>query len=80
LRAIPFYSFGQLTAIAIQRAMSKVRSEGCTDASLIAASDATGYCAIAVAQKGSAVAMEIHHGNLASITLLSIFLLNGRDR
>ena len=46
------YSFGHPKAIAIKRALDMASTEGWTDARLIAASDATGYCAIAVAQKG----------------------------
>jgi hypothetical protein len=45
------YSFGHSKAVAIQRALETARLYGWTDARLIGASDATGYGAIAVAQK-----------------------------
>jgi hypothetical protein len=48
------YSKGQLTkAIAIQHALETARTHGWVDARIIAASDVTGYCAIAVARKGN---------------------------
>jgi hypothetical protein len=48
------YSKGQPTkAIAIQHALETARSRGWADARIIAASDVTGYCAIAVARKGN---------------------------
>jgi hypothetical protein len=47
------YSEGQPTkAIAIQHALETARSHGWADARIIAASDVTGYCAVAVARKG----------------------------
>jgi hypothetical protein len=46
------YCFGHSKAVAIQSALETARLYGWTDATLIAASDATGYGAIAVAQKG----------------------------
>jgi hypothetical protein len=45
-------SYGHPKTVAIQRALEFARLYGWTDARIIAASDATGYCAIAVAQKG----------------------------
>jgi Domain of unknown function (DUF4189) len=48
------YSKGQPTkAIAIQHALETARSHGWAEARIIAASDVTGYCAIAVARKGN---------------------------
>ena len=47
------YSKGQPTkAVAIQHALETAHSHGWTDARIIAASDVTGYGAIAVARKG----------------------------
>jgi len=48
------YSKGQPTkAIAIQHALETARSHGWAEARITAASDVTGYCAIAVARKGN---------------------------
>ena len=48
------YSKGQPTkAIAIGHALETAHSNGWADARIIAASDVTGYCAIAVASKGN---------------------------
>jgi hypothetical protein len=46
------YSFGHPKSVAIHQALETARLYGWTDAKLMAASDATGYGAIAVAQKG----------------------------
>jgi Domain of unknown function (DUF4189) len=47
------YSKGQPTkAIAIRHALETAHNNGWADARIIAASDVTGYCAIAVARKG----------------------------
>ena len=56
------YSFGHPKLVAIQRALEMARLCGWTDARLIAASDATGYGAIAVATnkgKGSVLAAAL---------------------
>ena len=51
------YSYGQPKAMAIQRALETARPHGGVDARIIAASDVTGYCAIAVARKGNGSAL-----------------------
>lgn len=47
------YSFGHPRTVAIERALGMSRSLGWVDARIIAASDVTGYGAIAVARKGN---------------------------
>ena len=46
------YSFGHPKAVEIHRALDLARRHGWADARIIAASDVTGYGAIAVARKG----------------------------
>ena len=46
------YSSGHPKAVAIQRAMETARLNGWTDARIVAATDVTGYSAIAVGSKG----------------------------
>jgi hypothetical protein len=62
------YSFGHPKAVAIQSALETARLHGWTDARIIAASDKTGYGAIAVAAyKGgrSVVGVSIGNGSQA---------------
>jgi hypothetical protein len=62
------YSFGHAKAVAIQRSMEMARLYGWTDARIIAATDKTGYGAIAVAaHKGgdSVVGVSIGNGSQA---------------
>jgi hypothetical protein len=47
------YSFGHPKTVAIERALGMARTLGWADARIIAASDVTGYGAIAVARKGN---------------------------
>ena len=47
------YSFGHPKTVAIERALGMAHSLGWADARIIAASDVTGYGAIAVARKGN---------------------------
>jgi hypothetical protein len=57
------YSFGHPKAIEIRRVLESARLYGWTDARIIAASDATGYCAIAVAaHKGGGVVVGVALG------------------
>jgi hypothetical protein len=46
------YSFGHPKAVAIQSALETARLHGWTDARIVAATDVTGYSAIAVGSKG----------------------------
>src|SRR5438552_11718701 len=56
------YSYGHPKEIAIQRALEMSRQRYGTNVRLLAASDVTGYCAIAVARKGSGLVNGIALG------------------
>jgi hypothetical protein len=79
------YSEGQPTkAIAIQHALESARSHGWAEARIIAASDVTVYCAIAVARKGNSSVLEtvLRRPSRADAErqAIEICLKGGRDR